>query len=201
MTNEDQDTTNDGSSRRSFMKGAAAVAGGYSIMQFDHVLDADGNLLGSASAQDQGANALVFAWQFLPNLDFNLVTEIDNPEDILEGIDAEDGGIDPIANPDEWDAFVISYQTATQYFAIAFFAQNTDVNEGDQFRFSPNASVGSQEFSLMDTDALILEETDGEETPAEEEEETTTTTTTATGNETTTQAVVVDDNDSNNSSS
>lgn len=161
MSNETPDAAADGTSRRSFLKrGAAAAAGGYSVLQFDYVLDARGEPMGNTDLQDRGASALVFAWQFLPDVAFDLVTEIDEPEEILSDLD-DDEGVPPIANPDEWDGFVIGYDTSTTYFGVAFFSDDADTDEGDRFRFTPTASLSSREFSLMDTDALVLQGADG----------------------------------------
>lgn len=171
MTSDTPETL--GASRRSFMKAGAAAAGAGAMgwFSFQAITDDEGTVL----AQDGGDLALVFAWQFQPGVDFELVTEIDDSEEILG---ERDDGVDAVANPEDWDGFVIRYRfSEVPYYGIGFFGEDVGVNEGDRFNFSPNASLTSQELSLVQTRAVAAG--DEEETPTEEEgtpteEETTT---------------------------
>ena len=36
----------------------------------------------------------MFAWQFLPGLEFELSTEVDNPEDILGGLEEDEDDLE-----------------------------------------------------------------------------------------------------------
>lgn len=115
-----------------------------------------------------GANVLVYAYQYFPETEFEVVTEIDDAEDILSG---DDDVRDAVANPDEFDGFVIRYMfSAVPYHALLYAPQDRAPSEGDDgLMLERTANYISADQNLLQT---RLGESDGgdEGTPEEETE-------------------------------
>lgn len=122
-----------------------------------------------------GANVLVYAYQYFPLTEFEVVTEIDDAEDILSG-DDDDDLEDAVANPDEYDGFIIRYMfSEVPYHALLYTPQDRAPNEGDSgLTLETTANYISSEQNLLQTRLGEFEGGDGgdeeEGTPEEETE-------------------------------
>lgn len=136
-----EDDASEGTSRRSFVKGtAAAGVAGFGLTQVDNVVTAQDQERGAASA-------LIFTPQFLPEAEFELVSELDDPENFL----GRRNELVPVLNPDEYDGFVIRYDLSIPYYTFLFVVEDADARVGDRFSLDRQASLISQERSIIHT--------------------------------------------------
>lgn len=98
--------------------------------------------------QAVGTNVLVYAYQYFPGSPFEVVTEIDDAEQIL----TVEGDLQVVANPGEYDGFIIRYQfSEVPFHGILFVPQDANVNEDDSFMLQQTASFISAEANLLQT--------------------------------------------------
>ena len=102
MTDDDSGLFDD--SRRSFMKKGAAATTALAL--------GASATAGTVSAQEADGVVLVYGDDYQPGTDFEVISELNTQtkEDLIENSGAEDDVFD---DPDDWEAYIISYDTGT----------------------------------------------------------------------------------------
>ncbi|WP_227375209.1 twin-arginine translocation signal domain-containing protein [Haladaptatus halobius] len=144
---ETQNTKNvESQERRSFMKKGALATGALALG------------LGSAgSASAQGANVLVYTYDYHPNVQFRVVNALEQSTTVRLLQRAGGGNVPEISQPDDYNAYIIRYQLGaglqgSQGQITTFvFGRDLSLSSGDTRRFSGDASVFSSTLNLLST--------------------------------------------------
>jgi hypothetical protein len=135
----------DSEERRSFMKKGALATGGLALG------------LGSAgSAAAQQNQVLVYTYDFHPDVQFRVVNQLEQTT-VVRLLRRPGGGTVPeISQPDDYTGYVIRYRLGggdggQGQITTVVFGQNLNLSQGDNRRFSGNASIFSTDLNLLST--------------------------------------------------
>lgn len=149
-------------SRRSFMKkGALATTA---------VAFGTGATATTGAAQ-QGDEVLVFGDDYLPGVDFEVVSELEDPttDDVLETTNLTD----ELAEPENWNGYIIDYDVGGSASSLTLlFSEQADLSAGDSETMGEDGSFRAPDLNLIEaTLGGSMDEEDEEEPPEEDEEE------------------------------
>jgi hypothetical protein len=112
--------------------------------------------LGSAgSASAQGANVLVYTYDYHPNVQFRVVNALEQSTTVRLLQRAGGGDVPEISQPDDYNAYIIRYQLGggggQGQITTFVFGRDLSLSSGDTRRFSGDASVFSSTLNLLST--------------------------------------------------
>ncbi|MFC4249605.1 hypothetical protein ACFOZ7_22180 [Natribaculum luteum] len=143
MTDDEYESEHDsdGESRQSFTRKGALAAGGLA-------LGAAASSTVAAQDDDDG-DALVFAYDYIPGQDFEVLSQLDQSTTV-QVLQLDDEEVDEISSPDEYNGYAVRYNTDADTAGTTTFVflrdetldtEDTETFEGDATMFSSDLNL------------------------------------------------------------
>ncbi len=144
MTDENYETEHgsDGESRHSLAKKGTLAASGLAL---------GAAASSTASAQDDDDDeALVFAYDYIPDEDFDVLASLDQGTTV-SALEVDGEMVDEISQPDDYNGYVIRYDTGNDSAGITtfLFLRDQTLDTDDSEGFESDATMFSPDLNLL----------------------------------------------------
>ncbi len=131
----------EGESRRSLAKKGTLAAGGLAL---------GAAASSTAAAQDDDDDALVFAYDYIPGQDFEVLSQLDQGTTV-QVLQVDDEEVDEIGSPDEYNGYAIRYDSNDDTAGVTTFVflRDETLDTGDSETFEGDATMFSSDLNLL----------------------------------------------------